>query len=105
MWRGGGMFYHRVSTRVEETDGVRAKFGEPEVPVPVESQIERHPSCLQEPLIPLLVLRSIFTNRVTIRLRKPDIPILIDGHKQGAGISARFVEILNEGAIRESVLA
>ena len=55
-WRGGRMFNDCVRTQVEDSDGVRTKFREPEVPVPVERQIERFTSFLQEPLVPLLVM-------------------------------------------------
>ena len=33
------IFYQRVSARVEETDVIRAKLGEPEVSMGIESQV------------------------------------------------------------------
>ncbi len=57
---GNRIFYQRVSARVEETDVIRAKLGEPEVSMRIESQVKGRTPLFQLPLLPALVLRIKF---------------------------------------------
>ena len=90
---------------VEETDSTGAKLGEPQVAIPIQDQVKGRTAFPQVPLLPALVVRIKFTQRITAGLGKPDLPIAIDHHKQGAGVSPWLGEIGNEGAVGESVLA